>query len=587
MSGGIGFLEAGLESSVIELSLPVSLKTWWTPWLALAVLLLPGRAAAQAPDSAGAPLRERPRFTLHEIVIERNDSSVRIPGRWLLAATIAFPESLATQAYSRAARRSGVAPLTGAVLASQRSQQVMGLYRRVELVNAARRTLDSIRSAIPTDSTRARFDGIFRPHGEWIVDLHDAALAWAQSRIRGFRERDAWPALIASHWVDPQDSVAAPEALPKAIYGLAVLAATDSAAFRTATAGMRRADSVAANSVLALLQGYTESLRWYTEALEFLLNAAWLPEGGGKSVGDLVRSFWRGALGIDVAVAQATIQPRWFGYPQAVPQYGVPAQLFGHLVRAENAEGQAWLDRQGQAALLRSLRWLPQGDSTLALLRTGTETLRLTTVSRQAKESLNGFLEPRDAIAIDPGYSPLLALGAVVHEWQHLLFRSRQLEAVAARLSQRTTPVIGLPGIEPHLAEGFAEWSAERILEPLTRRWPLLALGELEKRAALVQTQADDQHVLGYALVRALAAALPDPRATTGLLLRHASAPSALLKEPSLSRAWSRYRGSADLTPAQKPPRLLLPEVTFTIEDGIPDVESTRILLPGLDAAAR
>ena len=577
-----------MDSSVIELSLPATLKTRWSPWLlTLAVLLLPGWAMAQAPNTAAAPLRERPRFTLHEIVIERNDSSVRIPGRWLLAATIAFPESLATQAYARAAQRSGVAPLAGAVLASQRSQQVMGLYRRAELVDAIHRNLDSIRAAIPTDSTRARFDRIFRPNGEWIVDLHDAALAWTQSRIPGFRESDAWPALVASHWVDPQDSMAAPEVLPRAIYGLAVLAGTDSAGFRTATAGLRRADSVAAASVLALLQGYTESLRWYSDALEFLLNAAWLPDGGGKSVGDLVRSFWRGALGNDVAVAQATIQPRWFGYPQAVPQYGVPGPLFTHLVRAENAEGKAWLERQGQAALLRSLRWLPQGDSTLALLRTGTETLRLTTVSRQAKESLNGFLEPHDAIAIDPGYSPLLALGAVVHEWQHLLFRSRQLEAVAGRLSRGTTSVIGLPGIEPHLAEGFAEWSAERILDPVTQRWPLVALGELEKRAALVQNEADDQHVLGYALVRALAAALPDPRATTGLLLRHASAPSALLKEPSLRTAWSKYRGSADLTPTQKPPRLLLPEVTFTIEDGIPDVESTRILLPGLDAAAR
>jgi hypothetical protein len=561
------------------------LKTWWAPWLlTLAVLLLPGRAVAQAP-SAGAAPRERPRFTLHEIVIERNDSSARIPGRWLLAATIAFPESLAAQAYTEAAQRSGVTPLAGPALVAQRSQHVMGLYRRAELVNAVRRALDSIRSAIPTDSTRARFDGIFHPNGQWIVDLHDAALAWTQSRIPRFRASDAWPALVASHWVDPQDSMSAPEALPRAIYGLAVLAATDSAGFRIAAAGLRRADSVGAESVFALLQGYKESLRWYSEALEFLLNAAWLPEGVGKSVGGLVRSFWHGALGSDVAIAQATIQPRWFGYPQAVPQYGVPSQLFGHLVRAENAEGKAWLDREGQAALLRSLRWLPQGDSTLALLRTGTETLRLTTVSRQAKESLNGFLEPEDAIAIDPGYSPLLALGAVVHEWQHLLFRSRQLEAVAARLPRGAISVIRLPGIEPHLAEGFAEWSAERILDPLTRRWPLVALGELEKRAALVQTQADDQHVLGYALVRALAAALPDPRVTTGLLLRHANAPSALLKAPSLRRAWSRYRGGADLTPAQKPPRLLLPEVTFTIEDDIPDVESTRILLPGLDAA--
>ena len=76
--------------------------------------------------------------------------------------------------------------------------------------------------------------------------------------------------------------------------------------------------------------------------------------------------------------------------------------LFPQLVVAGNGAAETWLQEHGQADLLRSLRWLPPGDTTPTLLRSGAETLRLTTVSRHAQESLNGFLEPRDVIAIDP-----------------------------------------------------------------------------------------------------------------------------------------------------------------------------------------
>lgn len=41
---------------------------------------------------------------------------------------------------------------------------------------AARATLESIRAALFSDGARARFDYLLRPGGEWIVDLHDAAL---------------------------------------------------------------------------------------------------------------------------------------------------------------------------------------------------------------------------------------------------------------------------------------------------------------------------------------------------------------------------------------------------------------------------
>jgi hypothetical protein len=200
---------------------------------------------------------------------------------------------------------------------------------------------------------------------------------------------------------------------------------------------------------------------------------------------------------------------------------------------------------------------------------------------------LNGFLEPRDAIAIDPGYSPLLALGAVVHEWQHLIFRQQQLQEFTRRLPAPAAPVVELPSIEPYLAEGFAEWSTERILAPLVTRWPLLALGELEKRAGLAQDNAEDQHAVGYALVRTLAAELRDPTAATKLLLRHAAQPSSLGTERALRRAWREHAAKPDRVFPVLASKILVPEVTFTIEDGVPDVITSRILIPPQVKASR
>jgi hypothetical protein len=263
-----------------------------------------------------------------------------------------------------------------------------------------------------------------------------------------------------------------------------------------------------------------------------------------------------------------------------VPHYGVPRSLFDRLVKLDNELAGEWLERHGPAALLKALRRLPAGDTSLTLLQFGRETVRLTSLPRQSRESLNGFLEPRDLLAIDPGYSPLLALGAVVHEWQHLAFRQLQLEEFAAGLPAQLPSIVGLPGIHPYVAEGFAEWSAERILAPLVARWPLLGLGELEKRAGLARENADDQHPLGYALVRELATVLGTPALTSRMLLRYAEDPAGIEMEPRLRVAWRKHRDADDYVFAGGGRRVLIPEVTFTIEDGYPDVIASRILVP-------
>ncbi len=544
--------------------------------------------AAQATDEHGhSTALDLPRFTLRQIVTGTNDTLRRIPGPWLGAAMHAHPDSLALTRYRRAALLSGVAPLEPKALESERFQHTMGLYRREELTEAASRTLAAIRGTIPGETTRARFDRIFRPRGKWIVDLHDAALAWAQTRAPGITWNAAGPALQSSRWLHIKDSVTR-EAVPRAIYALLVLAASDSAALTSAVSEMSRADSASAAAVRLFLLGYRESQRWYADALEFFLTQPWVPDGGrGESLAGYVHREWRMlAPGrADRAHQVPDIRPRLFGYPQAVPHYGVPTELFRRLILPRNETGRRWLERHGQSALLRTLRWLPPGDTSLVVIQAGAETIRLTTLPRQSRESLNGFLEPSDAIAIDPGYSPLLALGAVVHEWQHLLFRRRQLEAFTGSLQAEPLPLIEIPGVEPFLAEGFAEWSAERILEPLQTRWPLLALGELEKRAGLINNAADDQHAMGYALVATLAATLNDPAETTQLLLRYAENPAEIARLPALRRAWKKYSRERDRVLPVPPRRFLIPEVTFTVEDGYPDVVASRILVPATRSA--
>lgn len=595
MSGGIARLGAGLESSAIGASLKSTVSVSGRGLIGLLILGLlilwpsPELAAQNTDTYDRSPTRELPRFTLRQIVTGSNDTLRRIPGPWFRAAMVAQPEELARARYHSTARLSGVAPLEGKTLESERFQHTMGLFRRAELASASARTLEAIRRSIPGDTARARFDRVFRSGGNWVVDLHDAALRSAGTRSPGMTWSNAIPALTAVRWLDPKDSVTS-EAVPRAIYGLTLLATTDSATFAGIESDMIKADAVSAEAVRLLMSGYAEGRRWYADALGFFVAERWIPDGAqGKSLAELVRGEWGLLAGGSAATGLKVpaIRPHLFGYPQAVPQYGVPTGLFGRLIVPENGTAHVWLQRHGETALLQTLRWLPPGDTSLVVLQVGTEAIRLSTAPRQSRESLNGFLEPTDAIAIDPGYSPLLALGAVVHEWQHLLFRQRQLESFAETLPRDTLSIIELPVVEPVLAEGFAEWATERILEPLQRRWPLLALGELEKRAGLANSRADDQHSTGYALVATLAATLDDPPRTVRLLLSHADHPAGIAGLPELRRAWRKYLREPDRMLPSPPRRVLIPEVTFTVEDGYPDVVTSRILMPAIRRATR
>jgi hypothetical protein len=136
-----------------------------------------------------------------------------------------------------------------------------------------------------------------------------------------------------------------------------------------------------------------------------------------------------------------------------------------------------------------------------------------------------------------------------------------------------------LPATDPYLAEGFAEWRTERALAPAAALFPLIMFGEVEKRLRLAQADSTDPHVLGYLLVRAAADGQSNPGHLTGALLRRGDDAAAVAADAFASR-WARYRDTPDWILRSPSRRVLVPETTFTIEDNVADLVSTRIVAP-------
>jgi hypothetical protein len=511
-----------------------------------------------------------PKFTLRQVIAGRRSSELRVPGAWLAAARA---RNWGTDsAYAALARASGLTPLSGRELEHAAPPRAMGTAFREETRAAVVGTLASIREQIPAPALRVRFDRLFRPRGEWLIDLHDAALTLARAGAPGLDVAAAGAGLAAIGWL-PADARPA-DAIPLALYRLHALRTSDSAAYRLLAEAMRRSAPASADAVGSLLGAYEAAEEWHGAALRFLLAEPWIADPAGpRSIADLMQRAWAGRLD---SIVVPEIDGRIFGYPQAVPRYGVPGVLFPRLVREENLSAREWMRRHRGAGLLEALRLLESEYGGSAVLETPAETLRLTSVREQSAHSANGFLEPRDAVLVDPGYVPLLALGAVVHEWEHLLEERRRRLTLAGANGE----MIVLPAIDPFIAEGLAERRAEMLMAPLVARFPLLGVAEAEKRTRLAAGGGDEHHVLGYAMVRALEEAVPDPTRRARLLELAADDLAAAVAAPELSRAWRAHVRAPDLRLDAPSRRVLVPETTFTIEDRYPDVTATRIVTP-------
>jgi hypothetical protein len=516
-----------------------------------------------------------PRFTVRQIVAGRGDTLV-VPGAWAAAAREAghTPER-AVADYERAARAAGLEPLRGDTLATDGHAYLMGGYRRTELAAAVRTSLERIDAQIPDPATRLRFRQLFRSRDGWLVDLHDAALVLTRARFPTASRASAVPALASVGWL-PSAEAADSALVPLALYRLVAYADHDSAAFRGLRERMRRLEPASAAMVQALLEGYVGGAGWYRQSMRFFLEAPWLADSAhprGRSLGDHVRAFWS-----DSALAAPDVVPHLFGYPQGVPRFGVPDSLAARLVVPENHAARVWLGRHGEGRLFVALRRLENDPPLDATLDFGGETLRLTSVRRQARESMNGFLEAEDAIYLDPSFTPLLALGTLVHEWQHLIFeRARWRAGDGARPAELRDGIVVLRGPDPLLAEGFAEWSAERILAPVAERFPLLGVGERAKRARMARVDSGDVHLQGYLLVRALAEVVPERERLLRLAVDASVDARRVLADPAIARRWRSHARTPDRPFGAASRRMLIPEVRFTLEDQYPDILATRI----------
>lgn len=518
---------------------------------------------------------ELPRFSLRQLLVGHGGTELRLPGRWLGAARAAglTPDSVVAE-YRGAARRAGVAPLAPDSLVHVGLLRAMGLYRRAELRDAGRRTLEAIRTGLRDDALRLRFDLLFRPGGEWLVDLHDAALHRARRKGPPLEWRDAFPALMAARLVPPELPAEA-EPVPLALYRLFVTGRDDSVAYGNALTEMRRREPASATAVERLLDGYAQALGWYEQVMRFLLLEPWLGRSDGpRTVAGLVTARWPALR--DRSPPEIRIHP--FGYPEGAQRVGVTGDLLEVLVRPDNAAARAWLERHGAAGMATVLRRLPSpGDSAVVVTADGT--YRISSVDRHARESFGGFLDPEDAILLDPSYFPLFAVGTMVHEWEHIL-HERARRAVPppggpVRVRGEEATLVG-PNV--YLAEGLAEWEARRALAPVVGRFPLVAVGEAEKLAMMARSRPTDPHLLGYLMVRVLVATLADERRVVPLLTRLAADPAAVVGEAPLASAWARFAGTPDLTVPIRGGRVLIPAVRFTVEDMVPDVIQVRIV---------
>ena len=511
-----------------------------------------------------------PRFRQRQVRIESPGPSLVLPGRWLAAAAALGETSGAMRAaYTELTLRSGLSPLPPDSLGRFGLFRVMGLFRREELTTATIEMLTRLKANLRNDTALARFDYLFRPNGRWQVDIHDVALSRSRRPFPTISWPSVRPVLASAGLID--STTADLESVPLALYRLYVQSETDSAAFQSIQSRLRQSDPAAAAQVSSLINSYGEAAQWFVTAVRFLLEERWVAvRGTFRSPAELVRETWQTTSPVP------EIQVHTYGYPEGAVRIGTDSLLRGVLLRPENPSAAEWLKRNGGERLVEILHRLSLPPSDQIRVKIGADLYRLTSVEQYARESFSGFLEPKDQILLDPSYQPVLALGTLIHEWQHILAERARRSGPLHGAYRVTEDEVTFVPLDPFLAEGFAEWLTEEILQSVLPDFPLIVFGEAEKRISLAQS---DPHQLGYLLVRTLARTLGDPRATRLLLIRSASNPELVTRDPRVRRAWSTRQGT-DRTMGRRGEPVLIPQSTFTIEDGQPDLVQSQIIAP-------
>lgn len=521
-----------------------------------------------------------PQFRLRQVVGGMGGEHAVLPGALAAAAAAEAPRAALATTYERVARASGLEALGGAMLQSDGPARMLGFTQRAEVLAAVQHTLEQVRAALPADTMRGQFDAIFRPGGNWRLDLHGAALDIARLRLRRLQWDDVVPALVATGSIGDSSTAAA---VPRAMERLLLLGAADSTALSGLLATAAATAPVSARALGILLAAYPEAEDWHRKALAMLLRARWVAtEGGVRSPADVVRTTWLTIMPGDSARTRnvPAIVSHLFGHPQAVPRYGVSAVSMARLVTPLNWSGGRWLDRHGAPEMVTMLHQLEAPGSGELLVARADETLRVVSVRQRAAESTSGFLERQEAIAVEPSYVPVLALGAVLHEWGHLLAEGWRFDQ-AVRAAPDSGEIV-LPGVNPWLVEGIAEAWTDLVLAPVVARLPLFGFAEAEKRVRLSGNEFDP-HVTGYLMVRAAMSAAVGRGTSAPVSLRHlieAGDAAGVTADPLFA---ATFRDPGDAEPLIIPApsrRFLVPESIFTVDTRFPDPVRTVIRMP-------
>lgn len=502
----------------------------------------------------------RPRVQVRQLLLGSGPSTVVLPAGW---RAILPPTSALIAERDSLAHSAGLPlPTANELLNAQRV--ALGFDSASRAV--ARALLRRIATGPSADNA---FHQLFGTADQLRFDLHQVAFASVAAKRSPER---LIPDVLARGL-----AVFAP-GVPLAADSLALYAAawrawsrsrTDTTESQRVLEALAVRDPVAFRAVRAILAGYDESVGWWADAVRWLLTNAWIetPQGW-RSPANLVATFWGRPL-----LPLPPLEPTHFGSVQAVPVVGA-SRLGVRLIRPLNAIAAEWLSQGGQADALAVWRAVDVAD-TLTVVRNG-RSMQLTAPAAVARSRLGGFLAGHDAIRIEPAISPIFAVVTAIHEWQHLLLEGARLEGSAPGLVETPDELRLLEG-NPWLAEGAAEWATEAVLAPARRSTPLLPLMEALKRGSIGLTGADDPHVLGYLLVRALATRSSDPALLRERLIRLLHDPVALAREYRLDlpvRSGEPIRLNRPVSPG------VIPEIDFTWDDGVAEKLSRRLLIP-------
>ena len=499
----------------------------------------------------------RPRVRVRQLQFGAGEGVITVPAAWRAALPAVATVSSERDSLARAAGLP--APTSNDLIGAQ--QLALGFD---SAGRAAAHTLLSRIAAGP--AADAAFRRLFGTPANLRFDLHQVAFASVAAR----RAASAPEALTRGLAVFAPGAPIASDTL--SLYAAAWRAWSrthnDSIESRTLLDAMALRDPDAARAVRAILDGYDESLGWWVEALQWLLNNPWIETPSGRrSPVALVGGFWGRAAPLP------PLEPTHFGSVQAVPVVGA-ARLGPRLIRPLNASATEWLAADGTARALNAWRAIDTNDS-LTVIRAG-QSLQLTAPAAVSRSRLGGFLAAHDAIRIEPGIAPIFAITTVLHEWQHLLIEGARLEGSAPGLRDTPNELILLDG-NPWLVEGAAEWATEQVLGPARGAAPLLPLMEAIKRGSIALTGPDDPHVLGYLLVRALATRGADPVVLRGRLIRWLHDPLALARAYRLDSAVPNIASLRLHRPASAG---IIPEMSFTWDGGVADQLSRRLMIP-------